>query len=195
MFDRPEAFSAVQRWPDIDLLVPRAALNAVRKYARAARNGPFPVAIDASSAACFIDLRPDCGQSYLTHRRLRFPVPSDLFAPQSACLAGIEIRTIDPRVLLHTFGTIGGIIRRKDGPKIWALAEALESGVAVSRFRADDCAVFARYAEERDSRYPRYRSFVRLADEMLEALPPAASSGVRQWMMPAAKRTLALLNG
>jgi hypothetical protein len=82
-------------------------------------------------------------------------------------------------VLLHTFGTIGGIIRRKDVPKITALAGALESGAAVSRFSEDDCAVFARYAEERDSRYPRYRAFVRLVDEMLEALPPAASSGAR----------------
>jgi hypothetical protein len=66
------------------------------------------VAIDASGAACFIDLRPGSEQSYLTHRRLRFPVPSDLFAPQPARLAGVEITTIDPRVLLHTVGTIGG---------------------------------------------------------------------------------------
>lgn len=195
VFGRREAFSAVQRCPDIDVLVPRSALNAVREYARAARNRPFPVAIDVSGASCFIDLRPDCEHSYLTHRQLRFAVPSDLFAPQSARLAGIEITTIDPRVLLHTFGTIGGIVRRKDGPKVRALAGALESGVAVSRFTADDCAVFARYADERDSKYPRYRHFVRLVDEMLEVLPPAASSGVRYWMMPAAKRALERLNG
>jgi hypothetical protein len=108
VFGRLEAFSTVQRCPDIDVLVPRAALDAVREYARAARSGPFPVAIDASGAACFIDLRPGSEQSYLTHRRLRFPVPSDLFAPQPAWLAGVEITTIDPMVLLHTFGTIGG---------------------------------------------------------------------------------------
>jgi hypothetical protein len=30
---------------------------------------------------------------------------------------------------------------------------------------------------------------------MLEALPPAASSGVRYWLMPTAKSTLARLNG
>jgi hypothetical protein len=55
--------------------------------------------------------------------------------------------------------------------------------------------VFARYAEERDSRYPQYRAFVRLVDEMLEALPPAASSGARYWLTPAAKKTRARLNG
>lgn len=108
VFGRLEAFGAVQRCPDIDVLVPRAALDAVREYARAARSGPFPVAIDASGAACFIDLRPRSEQSYLTHRRLRFPVPSDLFTPQPAWLGEVEITTIDPRVLLHTFGTIGG---------------------------------------------------------------------------------------
>ena len=80
-------------------------------------------------------------------------------------------------------------------PKVSALARALESGAAVSRLSEDDCAVFARYAEERDSRYPHYRAFVRLVDEMLEALPPAASSSVRYWLMPAAKRTLERLNG
>jgi hypothetical protein len=47
--------------------------------------------------------------------------------------------------------------------------------------------VFARYAEERDSRYPRYRAFVRLVDQMLEALPPAVSSGARYWLMPTAE--------
>ena len=194
VFGRLEAFSAVQRCPDIDVLVPRAALDAVREYAQAARSGPFPVAIDASGAACFIDLRPRSELSYLTHRRLRFPVPSDLLAPQPAWLEGVEITTIDPRVL-HTFGAIGGITRRKDVAKITALVGALESGAAVSRFSEDDCAVFTRYAEERDSRYPHYRAFVRLMDEMLETLPPAVASGVRYWLMPAAKRTMARLNG
>jgi hypothetical protein len=177
------------------VLVPRSALSAVREYARAARNSPFPVEIDVSGAACFIDLRPDCEESYLTHRRLRFPVPSALFAPQPAWLAGIEITTIDSRVLLHTFGTIGGIVRRKDGPRVRALADALDSGVASSRFSADDCAVFARYAEERDSKYPRYRHVVQVVDELLEVLPPTASGGVKYWMMPTAKRTLERLNG
>jgi hypothetical protein len=90
---------------------------------------------------------------------------------------GVEITTIDPRVLLHTFGTIGGIIRRKDVPKITALAAALESGAAVSRFSEADCAAFARYTEERDLRYPRYRAFLRLVDRCWRRCPrrrPAA---------------------
>jgi hypothetical protein len=193
-FGRAYAFSAVQRCPDIDVLVPRTAVAVVTRYSRSARRDPFPVAVDVSGAACFIDWRPDAETSYLTHRRLRFAVPSGLFAPQPAHLPGIEITTIDPRVLLHTFGAIGGIIRHKDGPKIAVLTRALEAGTAVSRFSEDDCAVFARYTGERDRRYPAYRAFVRLVDDMLDAVPPAVASGIRYFMMPAAKKTLARWN-
>jgi hypothetical protein len=48
------------------------------RHGAAARSGPFPVGVDVSGAACFIDLRPGCVMSYLTHRRLRFPVPTKL---------------------------------------------------------------------------------------------------------------------
>lgn len=111
-FDRPGAFGT-RRYPDIDMLVPRAAVAAVARHARGARSS-FPVAVDLSGASCFIDLRPGSDVSYLTHRRLRFPVPSRLFTPCPARAAGTGVTTIDPRVLLHAFGTVGGIIRRKD---------------------------------------------------------------------------------
>jgi hypothetical protein len=84
------------------------------RYSRTARSGPLPVGVDVSGAACFIDLRPGREMSYLTHRRLRFPVPTKLFTPCPARVAGTEIMAADPRVLLHTFGALGGIIRRKD---------------------------------------------------------------------------------
>ena len=51
----------------------------------------------------YIDFRPDAEYSYLTHRQLRFPVPTALFAPRKASFLGQEITTIDPRTLLHTF--------------------------------------------------------------------------------------------
>ena len=82
VFGRPEAFGAVQRWPDIDILVPRAALDAVesmRALPGAARSR-WP---STHRRGVFHRLRRG-EQSYLTHRRLRLPVPSDLFAAQPA---------------------------------------------------------------------------------------------------------------
>jgi hypothetical protein len=193
-FSRPAAFGRTQRYPDIDVLVPRTALASVMRYSRTARGGPFPVAVDVSGAACFIDLRPDFEVSYLTHRQLQFPVPTALFTPRPARVAGTQITTIDPRVLLHTFGAIGGIIRHKDVAKVAALTGALDAGVAVSMFSEQDCAVFTEFTAERDRRYPRYRIFVQLVDDVLEAAPPGAASSIRHFVMPTAKTTAAKMN-
>ena len=192
-FTRPGGLSRTRRHPDIDVLVPRTAIAAVIRHARAARAG-FPVAVDVSGAACFIDLRPDSDVSYLTHRQLRYPIPSRLFTPCAASVAGTGITALDPRVLLHTFGAIGGIVRRKDTVKVAALARALETGAAVSLFTEQDCAVFAAFTAERDRRYPHYRGFVRLVDDLLEAAPSGAASSIRSFAMPAAKATVAAMN-
>jgi hypothetical protein len=191
-FTRPGGLSRMRRYPDIDVLVPRAAVSAVAQHARAGR-GTFPVAVDLSGTA-FIDLIAESDISYLTHRRLRYPVPTRLFTPGTARAAGTTIAAIDPRVLLHTFGAVGGIIRRKDAVKIAALTSALESGTAVSRFTDQDCAVLAEFTAERDRRYPQYQGLVRLADELLEAAPPGAASSIRAVMMPAAKAIVTAMN-
>jgi hypothetical protein len=88
----------------------------------------------------------------------------------------------------------GGIIRRKDAVKITALSGALETGTAVSRFTKRDCAVFAEFVAERDRRYPHYRAFVHLVDEVLATVPPSAASSIRYFVMPAAKATVAKMN-
>lgn len=192
-FSRPGGLSRTRRYPDIDVLVPRAAVAAVARHARGVRSS-FPVAVDLSGASCFIDLRPGSDVSYLTHRQLRYPVPSRLFAPCAARVAGTGLSAVDPRVLPHTFGAVGGIVRRKDAVKVTALTCALESGAAVSRFTEQDCAVFAAFTAERDRRYAHYRGVVRLVDELLEVAPPGVASSIRAFVMPAAKATVAAMN-
>jgi hypothetical protein len=192
-FSRPGGLSRTRSYPDIDVLVPRAAVAAVARHSRDVRSS-FPVAVDLSGASCFIDLRPDSDMSYLTHRQLRYPVPSRLFTPCATRVAGTGISAVDPRVLLHTFGAVGGIIRRKDTAKVTALTGALESGTAVSQFTEQDCAVFAAFTAERDRRYPHYQGVVRLVDELLEAAPPGAASTIRAFMMPAAKAMVTAMN-
>jgi hypothetical protein len=92
--------------------------------------------------------------------------------------------TIDPRVLLHTVGTIGGIVRRKDVSKIAALEGALESGAAASRFSEDDSALCSRAMPGNAT--PGIRSIGLSCDcwtrRWRPSLPPAASSCVRYWL-------------
>src|SRR5437016_14524995 len=55
-FTRPGGLSRTRRYPDIDVLVPRAAVAEVAQHTRAVC-GPFPVAVDLSGPA-LLDLRP-----------------------------------------------------------------------------------------------------------------------------------------
>ncbi|RZU12690.1 hypothetical protein EV645_5963 [Kribbella rubisoli] len=121
------AADPTQRIPDVDLLVPRDRLALVKSYSESARNAVLPIKLDTVAAEVYVDFRPRHEKSYLVHRRLRFPVPSTFFAPRAVPLFGEQIKTIDPRSLLHTFGTIGGVVRQKDVPKMIRLAEAIRS--------------------------------------------------------------------
>src|SRR5215831_126451 len=100
-FDRPGSRDPVDGIPDIDLLVPRASLDRVNWYARTARHSGCPVRIDTFWSACWIDFQPGSQFSYLTHRKVRIPVRTELFAPASAWLLGRQVAALDPRILLH----------------------------------------------------------------------------------------------
>ncbi|MEI8411475.1 MULTISPECIES: hypothetical protein [unclassified Kribbella] len=178
--------------PDVDLLVPRDCADKVGAYAEALSTQAFPVTIETIDA--YIDWRPSAERSYLTHRRLQFPVPSELFEPGKATLLGQEINTLDPRTLLHTFGTVGGVIRKKDVPKIVGLADAIKSGRAVSRFSERDCEVFSQYMVARKRQYPVFIAAKRTWEGALEAMPKQAAQAIKHHVLPAAHRTMAKLN-
>jgi hypothetical protein len=194
-FNRPHSADTTQRMPDIDLIVPRDALAAVAEFTRAASTRTaFPVNVDTFAAQTDIDLRPHAATSYLTCRRLLLPVPTRLFVPRRVPLLGQQLTTIDPRVLLHTFGTIGGVIRKKDIPKIEALAAVITSGAAPSQFSERDCEVFSRYMQARKRQYPVYIAARRTWNEVLERLPPQARQVAKHRLTPVMKRALLHLN-
>lgn len=193
-FSRPAPFDLTQRCPDIDVLVPRAVIPHVDRHARSAQTSSFPVKVDISCAACYIDLRPGEETSYLTHRRLAFPVPTRLFSPCPVRLGEIEIPVLDPRVLMNTFGVFGGVIRRKDAVKITALSNALETGLTASAFTAGECEVFSQYLAERNHRYPLFPLARRAADDALEMLPIRVANAAKHFLLPAVNKTLAWLN-
>ena len=178
-FNRPGARHPVDSIPDIDLLVPRGSLDRVKRYARAARHSDFPVSIDTFWSECWIDYRPGSEVSYLTHRAIRLPVRTELLTPSTAWLLGQQVAAVDPRTLLHIYGTVS-VARRKDTPRIAALTEALASGTLTSRFTDQDCQALDSFALARTRRYPLFfaakHAWVRLTD----ALPPRASQALRR---------------
>lgn len=191
-FSRP-ARDPAERIPDIDLLVPRASLRAVQHYARAARLSGFPVSIDTFWSECWIDFRPTEEHSYLTHRKVRLPVRTELFTPGTASLFGQDVSVLDPRILLHLYGTVG-VTRRKDRPRITALAQAIGSGETASRFTDQDCKAFTSFMLARTRRYRGFFAAKRAWTILLDTLPPGVSQALRHHVQVPANDVFRLMN-
>lgn len=176
-FNRPGARHPAESIPDIDLLVPRASLDWVQGYASTARTGSFPVSIDTFWSECWIDFRPGEEFSYLTHRRIRIPVRTELLTATPAGLLGQQLAVVDPRTLLHLYGTVG-VARRKDAPRIAGLAEALADGTLTSRFTDLDGRAFGTFRRARTRRYPLFFAAKRAWVILSDALPPAVSQAL-----------------
>jgi hypothetical protein len=195
-FHRAHAYDPTQQIPDIDLLVPRSALDRVQARAGQLRNETFPIKVDTVGSQVYIDLRLDEPYSYLTHRKINFPVRSTLFAPQSANLLGGQIQTLDPYTLLHTLlGTIGGgALRKKDVPKIEALSAAIASGAVLTRFTEHDMRVFGQYQALREQHYPVFVRSKQAWETLLGNLPPRMSNAVKHYVSPSAQRMMGKMN-
>lgn len=192
-FDRRGARHPAERVPDIDLLVPRASLGAVKGYARAARRGEFPVSIDTFWAECWIDFRPGAEHSCLTHGRVRVPVRTELFSPCTASLLGQGVTVLDPRTLLHMYGAVG-VVRRKDAPRIAGLAEAIASGAAATLFTERDCQAFGSFMLARKRRHPVFFAAKHVWVMLLDALPPGISQALNHHVQLRANQVFRMIS-
>jgi len=192
-FDRPGACNPAEGLPDIDVLVPRASIDAVRSYACAVRRSEFPVSIDTFWAECWIDFIPGAECSYLTHRAVRLAVPTALFLPRTASLLGQDVTVLDPRTLLHLYGTVG-VIRRKDAPRITGVADALTSGAIASRFSDQDYRAFVRFMLARHRRYPLFFAAKHAWVMLLDGLPPGTAQALSHHVQLRANRVFRLVN-
>lgn len=192
-FDRPGARHPVECIPDIDLLVPRASLDRVKRYARAARDSDFPVSIDNFWSECWIDFRPGSQLCYLTHREVRVPARSELFAPSTAWLLGQQVAVLDPRTLLHMYHTVG-VARRKDALRITALTEGLATGTLASRFTDQECQAFGSFMLARRRRYRLFSAAKRAWVMFTDALPPRASQALTHHVQLRANAVFRVLN-
>ena len=192
-FDRPGARDPVERLPDIDVLVPRASIGAVRSYASAVRRSALPVSIDTFWAECWIDFRPGAERSYLTHRAVRLAVPTELFTPRATSFLGQDVTVLDPRTLLHIYETVG-VVRRKDEPRITGLADALASRTIASRFSDHDFQAFASFMLARHHRYPLFFIAKHAWAMLLDALPPGISQALNHHVQLRVNRVFRLMN-
>ena len=124
---------------------------------------------------------------------MRILVPTGLFAPSAAPLLGHEIAALDPCTLLHMYSAVG-VARRKDVPRIAALADALASGDLASRFTAQDCQAFTCFATARRRRYPLFFTAKYAWVVLLDALPPSASQALNRHVQLRANETFRMLS-
>jgi hypothetical protein len=120
-------------------------------------------------------------------------VRTELFAPSRPWLLGQQVAALDPRTLLHIYGTVG-VTRRKDAPRIAALAEALASGTLTSRFTDQDCQAFDSFIRARHRRYPLFFAAKRAWVVLIDALPPRASQALTHHVQLRANGAFRMLN-
>lgn len=130
---------------------------------------------------------------YLTHRRIRIPVRTELLAPSRAWLLGQQVAVLDPRTLLHIYGTVG-VARRKDAPRIAALTEALASGTLTTRFTDQDSQAFDSFMLAGHRRYPLFFAAKRAWVALIDALPPRASQALTHHVQLRANGAFRMLN-
>lgn len=158
-FSRRGAYGAYQCMPDVDMVVPMNDYPRVKAYRdRLERDINFPIGIGILPSVCHFDFRPKEKTSYITHRDLFVPFPTELFTPVSVEFLGEPLVTVDPRMLFHTYVTMGGILRDKDWPKAMNLARFIRDR-DVSRFTEADMKPFHMFLAERSRLYPGYRRY------------------------------------
>jgi len=155
-FSRRGAYRTYQQRPDVDIVIPmNDYLRAKTLRDHLESDTKFPISISVLPSISYFDFRPKEKTSYLTHRDLFVPFPTELFMPVSVEFLGEPLVTVDPRTLFHTFVTMGGVLRSKDWPRAMNLARFIR-GQGVSRFTEADMEPFHLFLAERSRLFPGY---------------------------------------
>lgn len=124
-FDRPYATSPEDRIPDIDVIVPRDSLSALRQYRETQLASTFPVSIGLSFPSRFIDMRPDESISYLTSGRKNFSIRTETLSPQPETVIGEDVLVPNVNTLYYIHHMIGRM-RPSDKLKVEALSKYID---------------------------------------------------------------------
>lgn len=185
-FSRSTLLPRHQQIPDLDFLVPRHHLehaNEVRVRMLADRI--YPINVELLSGICHFDWRPGEECSYVFHRNLRASCATSLFEAQTTSLDGVNITTVGPRTLLHTYVTMGVTLREKDREFVRRLA-CLESGGCGEAFRP-----FHDFIRTREEEHKFYVATRVVGEKLRRTLP----TPVYYWIVNGGKRLQPLLFG
>lgn len=158
-FSRHGARGSYQRMPDIDMVVPMKDYLRVKTYRdQLESDTEFPIGIEILPSVCHFDFRPDEETSFITHRDLFTPFPTQLFEPATVEFLGQPLVTVDPRVLLHTYVTLGGMLRDKDWPRALQLGRLIRD-CGASQFSEAEMMPFHTFLSDRSRIYPSYQRY------------------------------------
>jgi hypothetical protein len=180
-FARTATFHRSQRVPDIDILVMRDDVSSVYQEGRRMLHDSTPsIRVELVYPIYSVDFRPTSPESFLVHNDLHIAVRSELFRPITRQIGGIDVITVDPRTLFHTFTLCGGILRHKDWPKALAMGRYMRDN-RISQFKESDYEEFHTFMKLRHQRFPSYAHSRRFADSTLSLLPTVCANFFLYW--------------
>lgn len=172
-FDRPGSYTADQRVPDIDLIVPREHLETSSRIRTEALSGKQPVKLGLAIPTSTIDYRPYSDVSELQCKDISVEFPSQLFDVHEVEYHGHAIRTLGATALLHTFVTAGGIARHKD---LAMMREMIKLSNSEPDRQHDQYDPFHNFISQRNHKYPNVRLQSRLTEGIFGQMSPAVKN-------------------
>lgn len=172
-FQRPYAIEASQALPDIDIIVPRENYGDLKQMREELAEAEISVSLGLAASRTEIDFRPGEDASYLTHGETQFRVSNEVMQPQYLPVGTTWVRTLSLDTHLHTYGTFGGLIRRKD----LATVKALDS--FSGKIPHSDLQPFHDFSKHRKANITPTERRVRLANHLAERSPALLGNAIK----------------
>ncbi len=187
-FNRHGAHTPDQAVPDIDLLLPRSDITFGQELRKKYQAGSHAVKLGLAVGVQTIDFCPNQSASRLTHGDIVQEFDSSTFAPHVATLKGVDVKTLSPDALLHTYVTAGGLLRKRDIPAVRGLSRL---SYADTVQHTKEFGMFHDFIARRASEHPSVKAVGRTVEVAKNILPPRLYNfGYNQALKVASKLNL-----
>jgi hypothetical protein len=168
--------------PDLDVVVPiRDYPSVTSAWRRECDRRQPAIDIEFLPSVCHFDFQPTADSSFLIHREHRVRFETRLFAAVITNVGGQDIVTLDPRVLLHTYVVLGGMLRSKDWAGALGLARLIRDHPERTQFTESDLRSFHQFLASRTMMYPSYRRYRSVANYLRTRIPESLHQELVHW--------------